>query len=72
MMTFREAYRIFGRDSMAIAEAIGVEEAVAYNLIARHTAFPHPSLNHFPVFMPAMKPKLLIRYAGWEPTGAET
>jgi hypothetical protein len=33
-MTFCEAYELFGRDSAAIAEACGLDECDAYNLMA--------------------------------------
>lgn len=33
-MTFCEAYALYGRDSAAIAEACGIEESEAYNLMA--------------------------------------
>ncbi|GMB80522.1 hypothetical protein NN6n1_13040 [Shinella zoogloeoides] len=33
-MTFCEAYALYGRDSMAIAEACGIGEPEAYNLMA--------------------------------------
>lgn len=33
-MTFLEAYAIHGRNSMAIAEACGIDESEAYNLMA--------------------------------------
>lgn len=33
-LTFIEAYVIFGRDSAAIAEACGIDECDAYNLMA--------------------------------------
>lgn len=33
-MTFLEAYELFGRDSAAIAEACGIDESEAYNLMA--------------------------------------
>lgn len=44
-MTFIEAYELYGRDSMAIAEATGLSEAEAYNAMAAranidHGAFP--------------------------------
>lgn len=38
MMSFLEAFDLFGRDSMAIAQAMGVDEPVAYNLIASRVA----------------------------------
>ena len=40
MMSFLEAFDLFGRDSMAIAQAMGVDEPVAYNLIASRVAGP--------------------------------
>lgn len=33
-MTFCEAYALYGRDSAAIAEACGIDESEAYNLMA--------------------------------------
>lgn len=33
-MTFLEAYALYGRDSAAIAEACGIDESEAYNLMA--------------------------------------
>lgn len=33
-MTFIEAYALYGRDSATIAEACGIDECDAYNLIA--------------------------------------
>jgi hypothetical protein len=33
-MTFCEAYSLYGRDSAAIAEACGIDESEAYNLMA--------------------------------------
>lgn len=33
-MTFIEAYALYGRDSAAIAEACGIDECDAYNLMA--------------------------------------
>lgn len=33
-MTFLEAYPLYGRDSAAIAEACGIDESEAYNLMA--------------------------------------
>lgn len=33
-MTFLEAYALYGRNSMAIAEACGIDESEAYNLMA--------------------------------------
>lgn len=44
-MTFIEAYERFGRDSMAIAEACGITEADAYNLIARRASFDHEPID---------------------------
>lgn len=38
MISFLEAFDLFGRDSMAIAQAMGVDEPVAYNLIASRVA----------------------------------
>lgn len=34
ILTFCEAYAIFGRDSAAIADACGIPESEAYNLMA--------------------------------------
>lgn len=33
-ITFIEAYALYGRDSAAIAEACGIDESEAYNLMA--------------------------------------
>lgn len=41
MTTFPEAYEQFGRDSAAIAEACGISEAAAYNMMARRVEFEH-------------------------------
>ncbi|KQS79059.1 hypothetical protein ASG25_10765 [Rhizobium sp. Leaf384] len=38
MLTFLEAFERYGRHSMDVAEAMGVDEPVAYNLIASRVA----------------------------------
>lgn len=40
-MTFCEAYELFGRDSAAIAEACGIDESEAYNLMAARADVDH-------------------------------
>ena len=40
-MTFIEAYALYGRDSMAIAEATGLSEAEAYNAMAARANIDH-------------------------------
>lgn len=40
-MTFIEAYALFGRDSAAIAEACGIDECDAYNLMAARADRDH-------------------------------
>lgn len=40
-MTFLEAYELFGRDSGAIAEACGIDESEAYNLMAARADVDH-------------------------------
>lgn len=44
-MIFPEAYEQFGRDSAAIAEACGISEAAAYNMMARRVEFEHSPSN---------------------------
>lgn len=44
-MTFLEAFTLYGRDSMAIAEATGMSEAEAYNNIARRADFDHSPVD---------------------------
>jgi len=40
-MTFCEAYELFGRNSAAIAEACGIDESEAYNLMAARADVDH-------------------------------
>lgn len=40
-MTFIEAYALYGRDSAAIAEACGIDESEAYNLMAARADVDH-------------------------------
>lgn len=44
-MTFLEAFTLYGRDSMAIAEACGMTEARAYNLIAARADVDHSPVD---------------------------
>ncbi|MCA0342970.1 MULTISPECIES: hypothetical protein [unclassified Shinella] len=40
-ITFLEAYALHGRNSMAIAEACGIDESDAYNLMAARADLDH-------------------------------
>lgn len=43
MSRFLEAYAFHGRNSAAVAATMGVDESVAYNLIARHVGETEPA-----------------------------
>jgi hypothetical protein len=45
MITFIEAFAKYGRDSMAIAKACDIREAVAYNLIAARVGSAENALS---------------------------
>jgi hypothetical protein len=45
MTSFLEAFAFHGRNSMAVAATMQVDESVAYNLIARHLGETEPAFQ---------------------------
>jgi hypothetical protein len=45
MISFLEAYTLYGRDSAAIAKACGIDESEAYNRMAAQADIEHGKLS---------------------------